>query len=711
MAPRLVRLSIRSRLLLLLLAVGLSAVAAVALVAYQSGRAALEASVINGLTSLRAARVDQVETYFRDRRARLRTLDRNPAVVDAMREFRAAAFALRGEAPAPEAEAALRAYYAELFLPALNERLPTPLALAAVWPEQPLTRLLQAQYLLATGPAASGAAVASAAELGAYTAVHARYQPFFYNLAEQLGLHDVYLIDAETLFVVYALRKEPDFAADLRDGPWRETALARLAAALAASDDLDAVAIADFTAYPPALGEPSLFLGTPLDDGRERVGILVAELSVVELDRLVTGNYQWRRDGLGATGETYLVGSDFLMRSNSRFLIEDPAGYAQRLRQRGVPERTVERIQRLGTTILEQRVDTPAVRAALAGQTATRVGPDYHGAASLASFAPLALPDLHWALIAEIDADEALAPIRALLWRIAALALVIAGALALAALWLARAFVQPIQALTCGAERVAAGQLDTRVRVTTGDELATLAEAFNHMVRAIREQQAIIEEKNRENEQLLLNILPAPVAERLKKGEDPIADAFPEVTVLFADVVGFTPMAARTPPQTLVALLDELFSAFDEAAQQLGVEKIKTIGDAYMAVGGVVGGNGSDHTRRMVELGLELLRIVARFGAEQGLDLSLRVGINSGPVVAGVIGRSKFIYDLWGDTVNIASRMESQGVPGAIQVTRPVYEALKGEYPFRARGLVEVKGKGPLETWLLDLAPQPAVGP
>ncbi|MBX5490178.1 MAG: HAMP domain-containing protein [Chloroflexi bacterium] len=702
------RLSIRNRLLVMMLATGLSAVVAVAVVAYASAQAALEARVVEGLTSLRAARTDQVESYFRLQRARLQTLDRDPALIAAMREFSAAAAALAAEPIPPEADARLTAYYRDAFLPALNERLRTPLSLAAVWPAQTLTRYLQARYLPQPPDDVSPERHTLAeTDDPSYAAVHARYHPFLANLAERLGMHDVYLIDPTSLVVVYSVRKAPDFGTDLRAGPWRDTPLAALAAFLATVDDLDDVEIVDFSEYPPALGQPSLFLGTPIDDGRERVGILVVALSIAELDRLMTGNYQWRRDGLGATGEAYLVGDDHLMRSNSRFLLEDPDGYAALLLQRGTPLAVAERIRALGTTILEERVDTPAARAALAGETATRTGPDYRGVASLTSFAPLAIPGLHWALIAEIDLDEALAPVHALLARVLVLALVIAVALVLAALLVARAFVRPIEALTHGAERVANGDLDTQVRVSTRDELATLATSFNRMVTAIREQQAIIEAKNRENEQLLLNILPAPVAERLKDGEDPIADAFAEVTVLFADVVGFTPMAARTSPHELVALLDDLFSAFDAAAQRLGVEKIKTIGDAYMAVCGVPEPH-SDHVRRIAELALELLRIVEQFGAERGLDLRLRIGINSGPVVAGVIGRSKFIYDLWGDTVNIASRMESQGVPGAIQVTRPVYEALKHAYAFQPRGVVEVKGKGPLETWLLDPAGTPA---
>lgn len=209
-----------------------------------------------------------------------------------------------------------------------------------------------------------------------------------------------------------------------------------------------------------------------------------------------------------------------------------------------------------------------------------------------------------------------------------------------------------------------------------------------------------IDRLRRENERLLLNILPAPIAERLKAGDERIAERFDEVTVLFADIVAFTELAGSIPAHVLVELLNDLFSRFDLAAQELGIEKIKTIGDAYMAVCGLPAAC-ADHTERTLSMALRMQQIAREFSRDREVPVRLRIGINTGPVVAGVIGRNKFIYDLWGDTVNLASRMESYGVPDAIQVTRAVYEKLQDRYPFEARGTVEIKGKGALPTWIL----------
>jgi PAS domain S-box-containing protein len=201
-------------------------------------------------------------------------------------------------------------------------------------------------------------------------------------------------------------------------------------------------------------------------------------------------------------------------------------------------------------------------------------------------------------------------------------------------------------------------------------------------------------------ERLLLNVLPEPIANRLKQNQQSIADSFPEVTVLFADIVGFTKIADQISPTDLVNLLNQIFSAFDRLAEKHNLEKIKTIGDAYMAVGGLPV-HRPDHAEAIAEMALDMISAIAHFNTENNQTFNIRIGINTGPVVAGVIGIKKFIYDLWGDTVNTASRMESHGVPGRIQITAATYERLQNRYQFEARGIIPIKGKGEMVTYLL----------
>jgi adenylate cyclase len=217
------------------------------------------------------------------------------------------------------------------------------------------------------------------------------------------------------------------------------------------------------------------------------------------------------------------------------------------------------------------------------------------------------------------------------------------------------------------------------------------------------QEQAFLQQLSTErekSERLLLNVLPAAIAERLKQGEETIAESFPDVTVLFADLVNFTKLSEQTPAPKLVELLNEVFSAFDRLAETIGLEKIKTIGDSYMVVGGVPL-PCANHAERVARMGLAMGEAIHDFNRVHGTQLAIRVGIHSGPVVAGIIGRRKFSYDLWGDTVNLASRMESHGQPGEIQVSEATKNKLGGLFQFEARGPILIKGKGELPTFLL----------
>lgn len=214
----------------------------------------------------------------------------------------------------------------------------------------------------------------------------------------------------------------------------------------------------------------------------------------------------------------------------------------------------------------------------------------------------------------------------------------------------------------------------------------------------VANQQVKVERER--SEALLLNVLPPQIAGRLKAQKTTIADAFDNVSVLFADIAGFTPLSAQTTPAEIVGMLNRIFVEFDRIARTHGAEKIKTIGDAYMVASGVPE-HRLDHSRVIAECALDMVEVVAQQANPLGMPIQLRIGIHSGPAIAGVIGAHKFAYDLWGDTVNVASRMESSGSPGRIQVTAEIYMTLKDEYVFEERGPVQVKGKGMLNTWWL----------
>jgi class 3 adenylate cyclase len=541
----------------------------------------------------------------------------------------------------------------------------------------------------------------TAGDGSSYSQVHAKYHRAFRRIIESFGYYDLYLIDSSTSRVVYNVAKNRDFATSLINGPYRDSNLAKVVRRSVETQNPDDVFFSDFEPYEASRGEPTQYVASPIFDGQERLGVLALQLSTAAIDDVMTGKRGWVKDGLGQTGQSGIIGEDYKLRTNARLFLEDPEGFIAMQKDEGVGQDVLNRIRTYKTTILQVPMRFASVKAALEGQEGTTVeGPLFFGTRTLVSFMPLHIEGLHWSIESRMNLNEALKPVsdmrRLFLWWGGGLLLLTV----IAALLMTRQILRPVQALVNAARRVSAGDLTAHVEWKWKDELGVLSDTFNLMTESIREKTALIEEKNRDNEALLLNILPGEIAARLKGGQHEIADSFAEVTVVFGDLVGFTALSSNTSAGAIVEMLNGLFSRFDQAAEELGIEKIKTIGDCYMAVCGLPK-PCTDHAQKMACMALRMAEATRQYGEEKGMKLEMRIGLNSGPVVAGVIGMTKFIYDLWGDTVNIASRMESTGIPGGIQVTRSVYERLKDNFEFESRGLVQVKGKGEIETWLL----------
>ena len=265
-------------------------------------------------------------------------------------------------------------------------------------------------------------------------------------------------------------------------------------------------------------------------------------------------------------------------------------------------------------------------------------------------------------------------------------------------------FDKTIKCIEIGAEDYLPKPFDPtllRARIFSSLEKKRLRDLDQKHLEMLNKEKELLEFEQMKTEKLMLNILPKPIAERLKKGEKNISGSYPEVTILFSDLVGFTKMSSQKSAADLVMLLNDLFSRFDKRAENLGLEKIKTIGDAYMAVGGLPIPR-SDHAEIAADMALGMFEDLTAFNAENRADLNMRIGLNSGPVVAGVIGFTKFSYDLWGNTVNTASRMESTSLPGRIQISPTTKEALHDKFILEERELMECKGLGQIMTHFLN---------
>jgi len=247
-----------------------------------------------------------------------------------------------------------------------------------------------------------------------------------------------------------------------------------------------------------------------------------------------------------------------------------------------------------------------------------------------------------------------------------------------------------------------------RARVTTALEKKRLKDLDRLRFAQLQAEKELVEIEREKSERLLLNILPGAIANRLKGGEKTIANGHATVSVMFADLCGFTALSRKTSPTDLVTMLNRIFTEFDIIVEKYQVEKIKTIGDCYMMVGGLPS-HRDDHAQAVAAAAMEMVSALERINQSNGTELQMRVGIHTGPVVAGVIGKIKFTYDLWGDTVNVASRMESSGLPGMVHLSEQTQQALSGDFLTEERGFVECKGLGQVKTYFLKGRAQPAL--
>ncbi|MEH2013816.1 adenylate/guanylate cyclase domain-containing protein [Nostoc sp.] len=699
------QLSIKTKLIVMLLVVSVCAMLASTFICSSAGKSLLTEKVFNQLTSLRAAKTFQIQDYFENLNNHSQTLSEDLTVIAAMQELKTAYGELEKSIVPADFDKKIDTYYQTQFLPRLartNEGSPV---LASYTPKTAAARYLQYYYTVANPkPVGKKLLLDDPGDASSYSRVHARYQPIFRNIVEKYGYYDMFLIDPEGT-IVYTVFKETDFTTNLINGPYNESNLAEAIAAARGAKGKGYVKIVDFKPYSPSYGAPAAFIATPIFNGSQFIGILAFQLPVDKINNVMTGNKHWKQNGLGDSGETYLVGSDYLMRSASRFQIEDPKGHAKTLASIGTDEKTIKKITEFNTTILLQSVQTKGVKEALFGKQGTQVINDYRNIPVLSSYAPLDIDGLRWVILAEMDVSEAYAPIHSFEKTVLIGATLIIALITVVAMWLTAIFVKPINTLIKSARKVGAGEFDAVVKSGSQDEFGDLAKSFNQTIDSLRTETQLIEQKNRENEALILNIFSPAIAKRLKQGDREIADQISNVSVLFSDLDQFTKLTKSMSPQEVVGLLNELVTAFDEMTDKYGLEKIKTIGDGYMAVCGL-SVLRLDHDKRTVDFALEMLSFVRRFNYEKGLHLDLRLGINSGDVVAGVIGKNKLLYDVWGDTVNIANRMKSACPPGAILVSQNVCDRLHDLYDFKLFGEIQEPGKEKLVAWQLKNSKQ-----
>jgi class 3 adenylate cyclase len=697
--PRLNRLSIQSKMILLLLATTLGSIAVMAWIGYGSARDALVQSAHNQLQGVRAAKTRTLKTMLESLRDQVVSISDSRAVIDGMRTFRKAYRDLEARGLSAEESEKLDAFYRDTYLPALDAAVEGTPVLDQYLPRRPAERWLQHHWIAANPhPYGKGSELEeSPGDASDWGRAHTDLHQVFSRAVTIFGFEDVMLVDADTLDIVYGWQKTSELGTNLENGPYSNTQLAAKVRAMRHQKDRDDFKIADFEPYRPSLGRPMGFALSPIFDGAQMIGILVLQFPIDAFNRVLTGDFGWKEEGMGATGETYLVGPDATMRSRSRFMVEDPKGFVASLRRSSVPTSVVDQIERQGSVLCVLPVDSQAARAALHGESGIMETVDYRGKPVLSAYGPIELDSLRWGVVSEIDLDEAEAPVHALARRVLAAGSGLALLATTLALLAANALTNPLRRLAEGARRLGAGETDVRVDVDSQDEFGELGRTFNEMAESIRGQKERLEVQVRENQELLLSILPASAVAQRQEGDEKASRQFADVTVLFAEITGLEELNRSAGESGALAVLGDVIEAFDEAAERHGIEKVKTIGASYLAVCGL-SVTRPDHARRVIQFAQEMVRIVAAFEREQRADLGLVVGVNSGPVVGGVVGRRKFLYDLWGETVTLARRIAGGG-GSAIRVSGAVRDRMGEQFAFRGPIVLDGDGKPRAEAW------------
>ena len=681
------RVSIQSKLMLMLLTMSVLATAIAGGIGFQSGRSSLREAVFERLTSIREARASVLELGLSDITGSLVVFSRGETVSGAMNAFNAGFDQLAGATITPEQDRALVDFYNAKFKGADDGRLDVN----ALLPISPAARYLQTRYTVPGG--------GDPRDASNWSGANARYNGYFSEIVTRMGFRDALLINSEGS-VVFSVNKGVALGTNVLTGPFRgEGYLPEAFRKAMASNDIDYVDTTDFSEYLPS-GQPTAWMLVPVGPTGRATGVMAVEYPASIVSNLMTGDRQWEQNGMGRTGEALVVGKDELMRSDSRLFLQDPEAYKADVIKAGTPPAVAERAIKQGTTVLIQPVGTRATEAAQRGETGTLIITDYLGRRALTAYSPLNLEGLDWTIVAKVDSDEAFAPERNFAHKLVRSTALIIFLSCLAAMIWSRLFVRPIKRLEEGAEKISTGDYNVEIPVDSKDEFGDLSVAFNEMSRTLAVKHQLLTEQRRENDRLLMSLMPESVVKRYRDGEENIAEDHQDVTVIYADLIGVDDLSSGLDADESLKAINKLVRQFDAAAESSGVERVRNTHNGYLASCGLTVPR-LDNVHRTVGFAREMQQIINRFNTETGSDIKLRAGIDTGAVTSGLVGRAGLVYDLWGGAVHLASKMRRGLTEPGIYVSNDVYQATRDTLRYTSVGTITV-GDSEKPTWRLS---------
>lgn len=693
-------LSFRSKLLFSLLFIGLAAVLIVLFFSVTIGKQIVKKNVYDQLVSIRANKARELEDYFIDTKDQIEFLCHDYTIIQAMKDFKEAYYQASNEPLPKGSEFEFEKFYTD-FYRKLSKNLKAETNPDFFIPTGKSAKYLQYHYILQNSNAIGEKdKLVKANDSSNYTRVHMQYHDLMHKLIDKLGFYDLFLIEPETGDILYTVFKETDFGTNIYTGPYRQSNLAELVKSVKENHDIGEGRFIDYKFYRPSYGEPAAFVAAPVYDGYNFIGILVLQISIDVIDDLMTSYKSWENDGMGKTGESYIIGSDYLMRSNSRFLLEDPQGLIKLLKDINVPEEKIVAIDNMKQSILLQEVRTAAAEEALKGHSTYKDVRDYRDIEVLSAFQPLNLPGLKWAMLVEKDAAEAYEPLYDFQKKVLGVSVVLIILITIFSLIVSSRLIKPVETLKNSVEEVMKGNENVVIATNTNDEIGELSEDFNIVLQSLKERKAEVSRYHTKYENIVQNFLPENISKRFLKGENNIHSISANSTIVSVEILGLAQLESL-PETERLNMFTELLNVVEDMASKFGMDKVISLNGYFVYSCGLATPK-LDHTKRSIDFLKEFVSQLQLFNSNKSKNLSYVAGVASGHIYDGLFGNKKVSYNVWGSITIIAEELRKHAQQGSILVSNEVKDSTGDYYSFKKSSVTSTVGNN-IDAWKLDL--------
>lgn len=656
------------------------------------------------LLAMRTSSAGDIEGQMRSWRRTAAALATSPQAVVAVDEFAAGHAELLDTPPdelADQVEAVVAAYqkaYVEPFAQAGRD-----LDLRDILAESPAAIYLQNLYAVDLGVLEEPASLVDAGDGSAWSEVHAGVHPVYRDVVDRLDLFDLFLIEPESGVVVYSVNKRPGFATSLDLGPFSGSELAELFDQVRRDPGAGAVA-SDIASYDPALFTPVGTVGAPIMDGDRLAGVLVLMYTSAKLTALTTADGDWDGSGFPPTGESFIIGADGTTRTDPRTFLESPEDHLDASAAAGnlTPRQRVI-IEEAGTTVLTQTADDATADAGIEGDTEIERRSTMTGLEAFSTVERLDVEDVEWYMVSEVEVGAAEGDLDDFVELLVIGAAIFIIALAFLAVGWAARIVRPVRAISERLQIRGADLGPIEISPRSPIEFRGLAESFESMSQALVEQQEQIAEAREERLDLLRRMLPPAVAERVAAGDVQNIEEVPQASVVVVVVLGLGDLVGVEGRASGRDLVEQLHGELDDLAERHGLERVKVVGDAYFAACGHARPY-IDHAPRAAAFAADARDAVHDIGEVTGVGLDAAVGVHTGPVVVGVTGGSRFLYDVWGESVSVAHHLARSAAAQQILVSEAVRGLLPDTVEVRQVGRSDDTGASDGSVWSIGPA-------